>query len=483
MILYNLLPPINSLVFIVLLLGIAALITILLKIGDIFTDSQEVKLLRLFYSSVLPLMLSLFSETVLTISGIEGGTYIPFPLNHFYPAFLPGMVLLYLVKTKLPVRNYFLEFLFLALMPLICLSLIKLTHINLAIYSYMFLVFCLSFSAFSGLVSLTRLEKNKVGYRALSDLIYKLEDGICLLDHKGRVIEFNPAFNQMISHLGLTAFNLESEYASNLNQLAVEGALKLLKLEDSHLIQVDNKAFLSRRTFFKVKNNSYTELSLTDVSNLTLAAKKLEVENKELENENQRLKFALRQIATEAANLERERLRRYTHDTWSQRLAIASFSVDNITQNFQKCDMPQVQEDLKEVLHILSEPERTLSDEQPNIKAFLDEIKNVYKNLGVNLKIEGQAIFNYNEQKVLIDILKEALANAVRHAYAKEIFIECFTSRGKKGIIISNKCLDEHFSIQEGQGLKDIKIRAQSAGGRANYQSGEFFRLSVIFPV
>ncbi len=71
-------------------------------------------------------------------------------------------------------------------------------------------------------------------------------------------------------------------------------------------------------------------------------------------------------------------------------------------------------------------------------------------------------------------IYKEVLNNIVRHAEAKEVLIEVLTTRGKLDLIIKDDGkgfdnLDANF--REGNGLRNLRMRAQAIGAKLKVQS------------
>ncbi len=483
MILYNMPAYIVSGIFITLLLTVAMEMMIALKSTDIITDTILSKFIRNFYISLMPLSLVLLSESWIAISGIEGGIYLFLPEIHRYFVFLPLSFLLYGIIMKLPIRNYLSSFAAVSVIPILMLPVGRILPISVSIFFYIFVIAWLTLDAIFMLVSFTLNRQNTLGFDAISELIFNLDVGICLLDSKDRVVEFNPAFSRLCKHIDMPVFKKGVEYRNNLLAMERMGILLLEELEDCRLIHLNEETFMIRENTFYAGRKIYNEILINDVSPLASVTSKLKEENLLMENENLRLQEALGRIAEEAASLERERLSRKAHDIWSQRLAIASFSVETLIRSWASVSYSRAKSTFKELLDILSFPEEDMGGETTDLETSLRELSDMYRNMGVSIHLTGKGEFTSVEQGALVDIIKESFANAVRHAYTKDIFVHRFTSPDGKGMVVKNKCLDSTVCVAEGRGLYGIKKRALDAGGRATYNIGDLFELSITFPI
>ncbi len=123
-----------------------------------------------------------------------------------------------------------------------------------------------------------------------------------------------------------------------------------------------------------------------------------------------------------------------------------------------------------------SRPLRTLHD---SVRVLTD----IYGRFGVSINISGSADLPESAAEVIPDVLREAFANAVRHAYARSILVEFFKGEDSAGVIIRNRCIYGDCAIQDGRGLYDIKARVKRAGGTVESVRGDWFVLKLSFPL
>lgn len=222
------------------------------------------------------------------------------------------------------------------------------------------------------------------------------------------------------------------------------------------------------------------QLAISDVTKITRTATELEQENEKLAQKNQELERVISHIELEEIVREREKLCRAAHDLWSQRLAVAGLSIDILLDQKETRINSGNLEEIASTLEfpIMTEPQQSICD-LPEMLRTLDDM---YRKLDVKIKVSGRVDFPIDRQEVLSAVLREALANAVRHAYARHIFVCFYEDSEKTGVMIQNDCLDDKPGVAEGRGLQDMKTRVQKAGGSLRYEKNNSFKLQVTFP-
>ncbi len=292
-------------------------------------------------------------------------------------------------------------------------------------------------------------------------------------------MEANPAFYSLFAHLGVSRFERIHEINEALRKLQGTGQLEITELADGRSIRMEDNVYFLRQNSFLSDGKLHEELALSDVTQAARAATELERENRMLEQENGRLRQAITGIELEAAALEREKLGRAAHDVWSQRLAVAGLSLDVL---LDRTVPKRSTENAEAFPNILDAPETEGAQVPRDLTEALEILAGTYRELGVRVRLQGDAVFAAHEREALYGVLREALANAVRHAYARSIDVHFFRDTETRGIIVRNACLDDNPTIHEGWGLHDIKARVQNAGGAVIYGKSDVFDLRVTFP-
>lgn len=117
---------------------------------------------------------------------------------------------------------------------------------------------------------------------------------------------------------------------------------------------------------------------------------------------------------------------------------------------------------------------------QKGIKELSDEMVRLARG---KLKISLAGAWEMNDRMTALqvyNIVSEAVANAVRHAHAKEITLECQPGHVKSTIIVENDGDPFPSKPREGMGLPLMRYRARSIGGSLTIQGGKNQRTRVI---
>jgi signal transduction histidine kinase len=159
---------------------------------------------------------------------------------------------------------------------------------------------------------------------------------------------------------------------------------------------------------------------------------------------------------------------------------VAGLTIDILLDENRKGRSGAAPEELQKLLEAPpgEEPEPASCD----LREVLENLSAMYHELGVEIHAHGMTDFSMREQEALCAVLKEALANAVRHAYARHIDLLLFEDTDQRGMVIRNGCLDEEPAVTEGRGLHDMKTRVRRAGGSVTYKKGDTFELQAVFP-
>ncbi len=301
-----------------------------------------------------------------------------------------------------------------------------------------------------------------------------------LANRRGWILETNPAFNRLCESIGINKTDRINEIDSSLKALHDAGRLSINDLENGKSIRTDHAVLFLQQNSFKAGRELFTQISLSDVTKIARAASKLEQENERLNRNNNVLQTVISDIELEEAVRERERLCRAAHDLWSQRLAVAGLSIDLLLDKNSRYSHADTLEEITKALRepLMSERVQPLCD----LPQVLDGLTDMYQRLGVNIQISGEAEFSEQAKEALCAVFREALANAVRHAYARHITICFYEDSATAGVIIQNTCLDDKPDTVEGRGLHDMKTRVHHAGGLIQYKKSTSFELKVIFP-
>ena len=200
---------------------------------------------------------------------------------------------------------------------------------------------------------------------------------------------------------------------------------------------------------------------------------------------NKRLNLAQEQIAHLAKLAERERIARDLHDVLGHTLSVVVLKSE-LAGKVMERDPERARKEIGEVEHIARQ---ALTEVREAIRGYRSEgltaeINRAQKTLdaaGVTLEWEAKPLqLAPAEETVLSLIVREAVTNIVRHAQASHCRLEFAENSGGTALVVED---DGRGGIQqEGNGLRGMRERVESLGGRFRIDSAQGTRLFIEFP-
>ncbi len=469
----------GSTVFIILLITTIFQTLIAIEAGRLLHDRITISFIRALYGSLAAISAVLSLEGLTAMASIEGCVFLSIPTLFRWISIFPALLLLFYIgrPIKLPVRlNPSVMSIF---VPLLRLPPVDRIVMPLPVFFAVFAAVWLMFDAIQMLLSMRAYAQAEITSHTMLHVIRSMDHGICVANRRGQILETNPAFYSLCEELGVSRFEHIDELNKKLKTLCDSNLLKINNLEDGRSIHTHNFVYFLQQNSFKTGGKTFIQMSLSDVTKLAHTSLKLERDNEKLTQNNKELGAVISEIEFEERINERQRLCRAAHDYWSQRLAVAGLSIDILLNSDNRHNNGNT---IKEITEILKIPDKVRTEQIfYDLDDTLKEFTSMYKRLGVKIRIHGNAVFTKKEQEALYATFREALANAVRHAYARHIFIEFYENNKEVGVLIKNHCFDDETGFTEGRGLHDIRIRVQGAGGTVRYKKTDFFEIKVSF--
>lgn len=458
----------------VLYLLAACLQTVItLEAGELTRERRSLNLFRLRYAMLSVLSAVFCWEAQLAVASIEGGVFLQGAFFVRWFALLPALLLLY--ERRTPAQQFQPNLQTAAcLLPIMRLPLADRLPAPLPAILAVFAGALMLANAVWLLFCLWSHTRAQITRSALPRLLLGIGQGVSIANSRGWILEANPAFYALCERMGLKKPERADEMDAELTVLVDAGKLETGEMEDCRYFRCGDDVFLLQRSRFRAGGRKYLQLALSDISASIHAAAALERENARLFASNRTLEERIAQLMEEESVHARERLCRAVHDKWSQRLAVAGLSVD-IMMNRQNASA-QATAQLSALLAAES-----AEFQQEGLQETLSSLTNMYQKLGVEVVGEGRAVFDASLQEVLSAVLREALANAVRHAYARRVVVRFFEEDAVAGMRVQNDCLESKAGIPPGRGLRDMQTRVEQAGGVFRTEKNSRFTVEATF--
>lgn len=126
-----------------------------------------------------------------------------------------------------------------------------------------------------------------------------------------------------------------------------------------------------------------------------------------------------------------------------------------------------------DVLRLEAEPQQETDS--------LVSLRNAAQAIGMQVHVSGHLPENAQQRRLIAAIGAETLTNAVRHANAKQLWIDVEETDAAHIIRYTNDGSMPSGSIAEGGGLSTARKKIEAAGGRMLIEAAPRFTLTVIF--
>ena len=292
---------------------------------------------------------------------------------------------------------------------------------------------------------------------SVKDSIDTLHAGLCYWEDGGRIILSNKKMDEI-------CLALSGEMLLNGEQF-----FKCIESECMPMPDGTRKYFFHNLVEFEDKQ--IHELVAADVTELYKKNELLEQETISLQKMNESLRRYNQNIEETVRKQEILDTKIYIHDEMNRLMLVTTANSET----------PMSEEDFKEILTLWRNNAILLGgeSEKANVNTDISEVNQLAELLGIQLIWQGESpeIMPNSIRKVFIMVAREAIANAVKHAEAKNITIEMQKNDVKWYIKILNDGKLPSGKITFGGGLSNIKRMVEEKRGRFRVEVNEHFNM------
>jgi len=202
----------------------------------------------------------------------------------------------------------------------------------------------------------------------------------------------------------------------------------------------------------------------------------------------------LAQAAVDAQEKERADIGKELHDNISQMLTSTKLFLDILKT---KTDDELVDRSIKNINSIIQEVRSLSRSLVPSSIADLGLIasmNDLFENIRAANVVEVEFypdnetdhLLSANSKLTLYRIVQEQINNIIKHAQAKQIFVELFPEEGNVELIIADDGVGfDPETIKKGMGLKNMRSRAELLSGKLDVIStpGKGSKIKVLIPI
>ena len=231
--------------------------------------------------------------------------------------------------------------------------------------------------------------------------------------------------------------------------------------------------------------------ALYDPEEEDLERRRLEMELIKQEWNKQKM---LAQAAVDAQEKERADIGKELHDNISQMLTSTKLFLDILKT---KTDDELVDRSIKNINSIIQEVRSLSRSLVPSSIADLGLIasmNDLFENIRAANVLEVEfypdhetdGLLSANSKLTLYRIVQEQINNIIKHAQAKQVFVELFPEDGNIELIIADDGIGfDPDTIKKGMGLKNMRSRAELLSGKIDINStpGKGSKIKVVLPI
>ena len=290
-----------------------------------------------------------------------------------------------------------------------------------------------------------------------------LHAGLCYWEDGGRIILSNKKMDELC--LLITS------------KMLLNGEDFYKSIESDFITMPDGTIKYFFHNIVVFEDRQIHELIATDVTELYKKNELLKQETISLQKMNESLRRYNQNIEETVRKQEILDAKVYIHDEMNRQMLVTTANTE----------VPMSEEEFKEIMTIWRNNAILLGKEVDRSRDNTEiiEVNQLAELLGIHLKWEGEKLWSIpdNIREVFIMVVREAIANAVKHAEAKNITIGIYKNDNALFIKITNDGKIPTYKISWGGGLTNTKRMIEEIGGQFRVEINEQFSLILKFQI
>ncbi|MEJ8751472.1 ATP-binding protein [Lagierella sp. ICN-221743] len=399
----------------------------------------------LFIINMIILIISM-EIVIMTANNKTHSRFFIFALSIFILSFIPVQVLAEIGRGRFYISKNFINF------PLQFLIL------------YNILICMLEFILIK---DFSKTKNKSIGHNSIKESMDNLTNGICFSKLDGTPL----LVNRMMQDISYEVFG-----KMLVNDVVCAENIKNNKIRPSTIIlQRDPLVFECLGEIWQIKVIYHGSVRETIAYNITLEwalYKEIEKKIKQIQKINESLRDYQKNVGEYTRQKEILKAKIKIHDKIGQSLIYFKRYLEKTHKTKEERD--KLIKLWMESLLILED-----SEDRAENKTKFEKLISTANDIGVEVHVNGKAPSNETDWILLVDIVHEALNNAIRHGQAKNIWIYLYEDEFRIQCEIENDGLKAKESIVEKGGLKNIRQRLEPFDGTIKIFTKPNFKLEL----
>ena len=310
--------------------------------------------------------------------------------------------------------------------------------------------------------------KNAITASAIKESLDHLHTGLCFSYPNGLVLLTNHRMN-VLSHtlFGLPLQNANLFWKALCTQSPSDGVTRIKDGDLPEFLLNDGSIW----AFKWEKLKGINQITAADITQQHLMVEELQDRNRMLEEMNAHIRSYGSKVDEYVTARERLETRVNLHGFLGQALLMTRHHL-----RYQAGDPQKIIDIWQRNIDVLR-----MEADPPRKADTLTSLQNAAAAIGMQVHIQGTSIEDIQLQKLIALTGAEALTNAVRHAGAKQLWIDIEENADEYIIRYTNDGSTPPYPVVEGGGLGTARRKIEAAGGRMLIESSPRFMLTIIF--
>ena len=328
----------------------------------------------------------------------------------------------------------------------------------------------LAITAFFIMVIIEEVNRRKTAITpsSIKESLDQLETGLCYAQPNGLILLTNHRMNEL-SHLifGKALQNANLFWQALTETPPVEGVVRIA-CGDQPEFRLPDGAI---RTFRREEKDGVVQITAADTTHQHQLVRELQDKHRDLEDMNARIRSYGDKVDEYIIARERLETRVNLHGFLGQALLMTRHYLQYESGDPKR--IIDVWQRNIEVLRMEAEPRQETDS--------LSSLRNAAEAIGMQVHVSGPLPPNLQQQKLIAAMGAETLTNAVRHAGAKQLWIDMEQTETAHIIRYTNDGSTPTGPVAEGGGLSTARRKIEAAGGQMKIEAEPRFMLTIIF--
>ena len=299
------------------------------------------------------------------------------------------------------------------------------------------------------------LKRNTIDIKIIKNMVDGAAQGILVLKDKDKVM-----FQNSVMYWLLNSLDIHTDYVNMIKKSSKK------KIDRDYLLLIDGCAWL-----FGISADG-NEITATDIDEEYKLQSKLEEQNALINKNNEELEWVIDNIEELDREENSQRIRNRFHDILGQNLSVLQAYLNQDIEDMDR---------FNEVKFMDKKMFTDLSDTD-DAALNLENLVRINKNIGVDVEINGGLPEDNEKAKVLLEIIREAVTNAINHADSTRVMVDIENTADNTQMTITNNGRKPREIISENEGIKGMRRKVRTIDGSLTIKTIPEFAISVSVP-